>query len=106
MKYIAYDAVERLVAKRKNELKQHFNLCGSTPECEQEAMRALKDILRQLTMWSSEGKYPVSERDNRYTYVITVDGKPKIAFYGLEKATVYRDRYMPAGVITQVADID
>lgn len=106
MKYIAYDAVERLVAKKKNELKQHFNLCGSTPDCEQEAMRALKDILRQLNKWSSEGKYPISERDNSYTYVIAIDGKPKIAYHSLEKATAYRDSHMPAGVITQVVDID
>lgn len=106
MKYIAYDAVEKFISKRKRELKSHFNLCGSTPDCEQEAMRALKDILRQLNAWSASGEYPISERDDGYTYVIAIDGKPKIAFHNLEKATAYRNRHMPTGVITQVADID
>lgn len=106
MKYIAYDAVEKFIAKRKRELKQHFDLCGSTPDCEQEAMRALKDILRQLNAWSANGEYPISERDDRYTYLITIDGKPKVAYHSLEKATAYRNRHMPTGIITQVADID
>lgn len=106
MKYIAYNAVEEFIAKRKRELKQHFDLCGSTPDCEQEAMRALKDILRQLNAWSAGGEYPISERDNGYTYVITIDGKPKIAYHSLEKAAAYRNLHMPTGVITQVADID
>lgn len=106
MKYIAYDAVEKFVAKRKRELKRHFGLCGSTPDCEQGAMRALKDILRQLNKWSVGSKFPISERDDRYTYVITIDGKPKIAYHSLEKATAYRNCHMPSGVITQVVDID